>query len=1431
MAKKIEELIVELGIAGLEKVDKLKSSFRDLNKVTKLTDKEITGIRQKLIEFGSEAGNTQQVSNALTKAFEGLIGEARKGSAVWAQLNRDLQGFRGQAQLTDSQIAQLAKGVIEEANAHSQSEVSIRRHIKSLQDLRAQAVLGGQVNRQLGNAIEQLSTRLDDATASSRKHFSALSQALAIRPDAILRQWQAYTQVLNDVRATAEQAAEAQRRLNALAGAPRISARRAVAARTEIQMDPEYQRRFGLGGQALEGLPDVPAALSLRLRELQEDLNYTTRSSNIYIATLVEMANVQRQASAATQGFAAALREQLASGQLAPTQKNLQEVIGALRREMLELDQTTAEGSRKYAENASQANALERQLKELANSYRTVADAATTAATAEQNAANARMRGNYFNRRMMREQEQAFADFANSVNQAVASTPLMLPAAGQTSAPGTGLQVSGGARIGRATGRIQTVLTPGTFPGERTQGPAISPEDADRNRRAYISQIEAERNLREEREASERQLMGYRAEVSKAAQANDGSINSLNRYRESLVTLRNVIPSTEGEFKKLRAQIERVDAQLERAQGRRRRLNAAQATQAAGAVISGGIFGGPEGALGGAIGTAIGGVPGAFAGAAFGAQIGMIRQSLGEMASFTAEIDKQRIALRNVVGSQEAYNSSLRFIDATSRRLAIPQDQLNKQFTQLSASVIGAGGNVDAAKIAFEGIAAGIRGTGGSLADMDGALRATAQVFSKGKVSAEELRQQIGERLPGAFTLFAQATGRTPQELDKALEKGEVSLNDFMVFVRALSTRYGASAEEIAASSQAAGDRIQVTFARLREAVGRELQPVGAGFQDTFARLFEEAEPGLVSVARGISAVLTALGTAANAFIEFTTPIRDFLTTYPAVFNAFWTSIGEDVQNLLNRITSLLDGISSFWSGIWDGIRDGTRDALRAIGVDTDWLGEQFSALISWLQNAWDSAFAFIQSRWKETVRNMVNNSTPITFLLKRVGIDVGEAVTSGMEAGTAVGTFGETGGYGRYGAPSGQVDFKYDPFSFETGKPDKPSKGGKGAKGPEDITATELFFRRQLIIAREGENKLIEAAVQLELDLLDAAKMKETPLKRLLALDEARARYRKAEKEIGEEMGRSAAKDIIDRINKTKEFQRVIEDLRVKTGEISGEQLKQLEIDREIEAILTRFPDLTQAQIDKVKELVTASKEEPSSFRRLQEGIKTVKDELAKLTDPVNQIIGAANAIGDAFGNSFKGLITGATTAKEALANFFSSVADYFADMAAKMIAEWIKLAILNTIVRIFNPSGGGFSVPSSGPLSGWDGSFSWMDTPMAKGGAFAANGIVPYAKGGIVNRPTMFKFARGGTMQTGIMGEAGPEAIMPLKRGPDGKLGVQAAGGGGVAVTVNVDAKGTQVQGDPGQGQQLGRVIAGAVQAELIKQQRPGGLLANPR
>jgi hypothetical protein len=102
-------------------------------------------------------------------------------------------------------------------------------------------------------------------------------------------------------------------------------------------------------------------------------------------------------------------------------------------------------------------------------------------------------------------------------------------------------------------------------------------------------------------------------------------------------------------------------------------------------------------------------------------------------------------------------------------------------------------------------------------------------------------------------------------------------------------------------------------------------------------------------------------------------------------------------------------------------------------------------------------------------------------------------------------------------------------------------------------------------------------------------------------------------------------------------------------------------------------------------------------------------------------------------------------------------------------------------------------------------------------------------FANGGIVNKPTMFAFADGGAGRLGLMGEAGPEAIMPLRRGRDGRLGVEAAGGGGaVSVVVNVDAQGTSVQGDSAKGKEFGRVISEAVKNEIVIQKRPGGLLA---
>jgi lambda family phage tail tape measure protein len=99
----------------------------------------------------------------------------------------------------------------------------------------------------------------------------------------------------------------------------------------------------------------------------------------------------------------------------------------------------------------------------------------------------------------------------------------------------------------------------------------------------------------------------------------------------------------------------------------------------------------------------------------------------------------------------------------------------------------------------------------------------------------------------------------------------------------------------------------------------------------------------------------------------------------------------------------------------------------------------------------------------------------------------------------------------------------------------------------------------------------------------------------------------------------------------------------------------------------------------------------------------------------------------------------------------------------------------------------------------------------PFARGASFAQGRVMPFAQGGVVAGPVSFPM-RGGAR--GLMGEAGPEAIMPLARGADGRLGVRASGSGARPVTVVMNVSTPDVQGfQRGQTQiaaQLGRALA---------------------
>lgn len=80
---------------------------------------------------------------------------------------------------------------------------------------------------------------------------------------------------------------------------------------------------------------------------------------------------------------------------------------------------------------------------------------------------------------------------------------------------------------------------------------------------------------------------------------------------------------------------------------------------------------------------------------------------------------------------------------------------------------------------------------------------------------------------------------------------------------------------------------------------------------------------------------------------------------------------------------------------------------------------------------------------------------------------------------------------------------------------------------------------------------------------------------------------------------------------------------------------------------------------------------------------------------------------------------------------------------------------------------------------------------TPFAKGGVIQAGTPVPFASGGVIASPISFPLAGGAT---GLAGERGPEAIMPLTRGSDGRLGVAMSGGGGQQITINISTPDVQ-------------------------------------
>ena len=350
-------------------------------------------------------------------------------------------------------------------------------------------------------------------------------------------------------------------------------------------------------------------------------------------------------------------------------------------------------------------------------------------------------------------------------------------------------------------------------------------------------------------------------QIRETAQAAGGSTRALQAERQAWEQLQGSVGPATRQYKEAGREMRRVDRRLGNSSRGERFL------ESAGAISAGAFFGGPEGLIGGLAGMAIGGPGAALGGASIGAQVGIVRQSVSDMSTYSAELEKLRTALRGVVKSQEEYEKSLQIINSATKDLNVPLESSLRGFTRLAASVVGAGGTVSDAEVVFKGITTALKATGKGAAEVDGSITALSQVFSKGKLSAEEINQ-IAERLPGTFNLISQAAGKSGPELYKALEQGQVSLNTVMRFSESLIAKYSDSADKIASSSEDAGARFKVAMDGFREEIGKTFIPLGATLQNSATDL------------------LTYATTFVETFNKISKSIDDFVARRPALGTA-----------------------------------------------------------------------------------------------------------------------------------------------------------------------------------------------------------------------------------------------------------------------------------------------------------------------------------------------------------------------------------------------------------------------------------------------------------------------------------------------------------------------------------------------------------------
>ncbi|EHQ1178377.1 tape measure protein [Escherichia coli] len=266
-------------------------------------------------------------------------------------------------------------------------------------------------------------------------------------------------------------------------------------------------------------------------------------------------------------------------------------------------------------------------------------------------------------------------------------------------------------------------------------------------------------------------------------------------------------------------------------------------------------------------------------------------------------------AAQFVLGDEGAKRAT-EFVKNLANNTGVDQIETLSSFAKFSA---GAGDmNTDQKESLFSNVIGTSRLMGLSTDEINGILKAFEQMASKGKIQAEELRGQLGDRMAGAFQLFARSLGMTTEELDKAMKDGKVLSKDVLPKV---------SAEMGRMIDKAGG------WEKIINSTQTQLGRLSNSWNNNLALMFDGSQEGLTDFTRSLTNLLGSLGGQSKNLGEH---FGDLMKSMSNGIDDL-TTISYRVQGFFDRVTLAYRELNDTQKAVADGLANGLLSALKGL--------------------------------------------------------------------------------------------------------------------------------------------------------------------------------------------------------------------------------------------------------------------------------------------------------------------------------------------------------------------------------------------------------------------------------------------------------------------------------------------------------------------